>query len=68
MDRYRFMMKSVNDYGLSDENPATFQLYIKKPFLADMVVHSYKHCPDLRNSGSYCKAEGERTEKDTGIP
>jgi serine phosphatase RsbU (regulator of sigma subunit)/ligand-binding sensor domain-containing protein len=30
--RYRFMMKSVNDYGLSDENPIMFQLYIKKPF------------------------------------
>jgi serine phosphatase RsbU (regulator of sigma subunit) len=25
-------MKSVNDYGLSDENPVVFQLYIKKPF------------------------------------
>jgi ligand-binding sensor domain-containing protein/serine phosphatase RsbU (regulator of sigma subunit) len=30
--RYRFIMKSVNDYGLSDENPVVFQLYIKRPF------------------------------------
>ncbi len=30
--RYKFMMRSVNDYGLSDENPVVFQLYIKKPF------------------------------------
>jgi len=30
--RYKFMMKSFNEYGLSGENPAMFQLYIKKPF------------------------------------
>lgn len=29
--RYRFMMRSVNDYGLASEAPVSFELLIKKP-------------------------------------
>jgi serine phosphatase RsbU (regulator of sigma subunit) len=30
--RYRFIMRSVNEDGLTGENPVTFELIIKKPF------------------------------------